>query len=103
MKSDDCRYHSFKQHHIFQKHGILCALLYGAGVWGGSLNTENNKRLTTIQRMFLLKFMKVYRATSTQVLSVLAGIPPLYLSAKAEFQKFKGLPFLKDRSCSGCR
>ncbi|GBL76173.1 hypothetical protein AVEN_234454-1 [Araneus ventricosus] len=33
--------------------------------------------------------MMVYRTTSTQVLGVLAGIPPLYLSAKAEFQKFQ--------------
>ncbi|GBL86917.1 hypothetical protein AVEN_218662-1 [Araneus ventricosus] len=65
------------------------ALLYDAGVWGGSLNNENIKRLATIQRVFLLKFMKVYRTTSTQVLGVLAGIPPLYLSAKAEFQKFQ--------------
>ncbi|GBN28880.1 hypothetical protein AVEN_174986-1 [Araneus ventricosus] len=32
--------------------------------------------------------MKVYRTTSTQVLGVLDGIPPLYLSAKAEFQNF---------------
>ncbi|GBM33330.1 hypothetical protein AVEN_194938-1 [Araneus ventricosus] len=64
-------------------------LLYGAGVWGGSLNTENIKRLTTIQRVFLLKFMKVYNTSSTQVLGVLAGIPPLYISAKAEFQKLQ--------------
>ncbi|GBL62221.1 Retrovirus-related Pol polyprotein from type-1 retrotransposable element R1 [Araneus ventricosus] len=65
------------------------ALLCGAGVWSGSLNTENIKRLTTIQRVFLLKFLKVYRTTSTQVLGVLAEIPPPYLSAKAEFQKFQ--------------
>ncbi|GBM40290.1 hypothetical protein AVEN_47128-1 [Araneus ventricosus] len=65
------------------------ALLYGAGVWGGSLNTENIKRLTTIRRVFLLKFMKVSSTSSTQVLGVLAGIPPLYLSAKAEFQKLQ--------------
>ncbi|GBL74884.1 hypothetical protein AVEN_243723-1 [Araneus ventricosus] len=69
--------------------GCRKPLLYGAGVWGGSLNTENIKRLTTIQRVFLLKFMKVYTTTSTQVLGVLAGIPPLFLSAKAEFQKFQ--------------
>ncbi|GBM28487.1 hypothetical protein AVEN_135656-1 [Araneus ventricosus] len=58
-------------------------------VWGGSLITKNIKRLATIQRVFLLKFMKVYRTTCTQVLGVLAGIPPLYLSAKLEFQKFQ--------------
>ncbi|GBM38476.1 hypothetical protein AVEN_24574-1 [Araneus ventricosus] len=33
--------------------------------------------------------MKIYRTTSTQVLGVLAGIPPLYFSAKTEFQKFQ--------------
>ncbi|GBL79991.1 hypothetical protein AVEN_29016-1 [Araneus ventricosus] len=33
--------------------------------------------------------MKVYRTTYTQALGILVGIPPLYLSAKAEFQKFQ--------------
>ncbi|GBL81361.1 hypothetical protein AVEN_143665-1 [Araneus ventricosus] len=64
-------------------------MLYGAGVCGGSLNAENVKRLTIIQRVFLLKFMKVYKTTSTQVLVVLAGILPHYLPVKAEFQKFQ--------------
>ncbi|GBM61125.1 hypothetical protein AVEN_152265-1 [Araneus ventricosus] len=67
------------------------ALLYGAGVWGGSLNNENIKRLTTIQRAFLLKFTKVYRTTSTQVLGVLAGIPPTLPFCQSRISKISGL------------
>ncbi|GBM12899.1 hypothetical protein AVEN_114973-1 [Araneus ventricosus] len=70
-------------------HVIEKALLFGAGVWGGVLTTEHVRRLRSEQRVFLLKFSRAYRTTSTQVLNVLIGIPPLHLTAKAEFQKFQ--------------
>ncbi|GBO06904.1 hypothetical protein AVEN_142641-1 [Araneus ventricosus] len=65
------------------------ALLYGASVWGGALNKYHVDRLHTIQRIFLLKFARGYRTTSTNVLNVLTGIPPLHITAKAEFLKFQ--------------
>ncbi|GBM40813.1 hypothetical protein AVEN_137319-1 [Araneus ventricosus] len=64
-------------------------LLPTLGVWGGDLNKYHVDRLHTIQRIFLLKFARGYRTTSTNVLNVLTGIPPLHITAKAEFLKFQ--------------
>ncbi|GBN22392.1 hypothetical protein AVEN_142076-1 [Araneus ventricosus] len=58
-------------------------------VWGGDLTTEHVRRLSSVQRVFLIKFSRTFRTTSTQVLNVLTGIHPLHLTAKAEFQKFQ--------------
>ncbi|GBM68894.1 Putative protein in type-1 retrotransposable element R1DM, partial [Araneus ventricosus] len=65
------------------------ALLYGASVWGGALTKIQVNRLHSIQRIFLLKFTRGYRTTSTNVLNVLTGIPPLHISAEAEHIKFQ--------------
>ncbi|GBM07478.1 Putative protein in type-1 retrotransposable element R1DM [Araneus ventricosus] len=65
------------------------ALLYGASVWGGVLTKTQIKRLHSIQRMFLLKLSRGYRTTSTNVLNILTGLPPLHITAEAEFIKFQ--------------
>ncbi|GBN29328.1 Retrovirus-related Pol polyprotein from type-1 retrotransposable element R1 [Araneus ventricosus] len=65
------------------------SLLYGAGVWGGALTKVQADRLHSIQRIFLIKFSRGYRTTSTNVLNVLTGIPPLHITAEAEFKKFQ--------------
>ncbi|GBN98468.1 hypothetical protein AVEN_273686-1 [Araneus ventricosus] len=65
------------------------SLLYGASVWGGALTKIQADRLHSIQRVFLLKFTRGYRTTSTNVLNVLSGIPPLHITAEAEFKKFQ--------------
>ncbi|GBO39149.1 Putative protein in type-1 retrotransposable element R1DM [Araneus ventricosus] len=65
------------------------SLLYGAGVWGGALTKVQADRLHSIQRIFLIKFSRGYRTTSTNVLNVLTGIPPLYITAEAEYKKFQ--------------
>ncbi|GBN17351.1 Putative protein in type-1 retrotransposable element R1DM [Araneus ventricosus] len=65
------------------------ALLYGASVWGGALTKNQIDRLHRIQRIFLLKFTRAFRTSSTNVLNVLTGIPPLHIVAKAEFIKFR--------------
>ncbi|GBM71097.1 Putative protein in type-1 retrotransposable element R1DM [Araneus ventricosus] len=65
------------------------ALLYGASVWGGVLTKNQIDRLHSIQRIFLLKFIRAFRTPSTNVLKVLTGIPPLHIVAKAEFIKFR--------------
>ncbi|GBL74895.1 hypothetical protein AVEN_243730-1 [Araneus ventricosus] len=64
------------------------ALLYGASVWGEALTKNQIDRLHSIQRIFLLKFTRAFRTSSTNVLNVLTGIPPLHIVAKAEFIKF---------------
>ncbi|GBO15261.1 Putative protein in type-1 retrotransposable element R1DM [Araneus ventricosus] len=65
------------------------ALLYGASVSGGALTKNQIDRLHSIQRIFLLKFTRAFRTSSTNVLNVLTGIPPLHIVAKAEFIKFR--------------
>ncbi|GBM29165.1 hypothetical protein AVEN_50201-1 [Araneus ventricosus] len=65
------------------------ALLYGASVWGGALTKNQIDRLHSIQRIFLLKFTRAFRTSSTNVLNVLTGIPPLHIVAKDEFIKFR--------------
>ncbi|GBM26851.1 Putative protein in type-1 retrotransposable element R1DM [Araneus ventricosus] len=65
------------------------ALLYGASIWGGALTKHHISRLHSFQRVFLLRFTRAYKTTSTNVLNVLTGIPPLHITAKAEFCKFQ--------------
>ncbi|GBM94020.1 Putative protein in type-1 retrotransposable element R1DM [Araneus ventricosus] len=65
------------------------SLLYGASVWGGALTKTQADRLHSIQRVFLLKFTRGYRTTSTNVLNVLSGIPPLHITAEAVYKKFQ--------------
>ncbi|GBN40337.1 Putative protein in type-1 retrotransposable element R1DM [Araneus ventricosus] len=65
------------------------ALLYGASVWGGALTKNQITRLHSIQRIFLLKLSRGYRTTSTNVLNVLTGLPPLHITAEAEYIKFQ--------------
>ncbi|GBN60682.1 hypothetical protein AVEN_5644-1 [Araneus ventricosus] len=65
------------------------ALLYGASIWGGALTKPHISRLHSFQLVFLLRFTRAYKTTSTNVLNVLTGIPPLHITAKAEFCKFQ--------------
>ncbi|GBN29614.1 Putative protein in type-1 retrotransposable element R1DM [Araneus ventricosus] len=65
------------------------ALIYGASVWGGALTRTQIIRLHSIQRIFLLKLTRGYRTTSTNVLNVLTGLPPLHIIAEAEYIKFQ--------------
>ncbi|GBN92373.1 Putative protein in type-1 retrotransposable element R1DM [Araneus ventricosus] len=65
------------------------AMLYGASVWGGALTKAQITRLHSIQRIFLLKLTRGYRTTSTNVLNVLTGLPPLHIIAEAEYIKFQ--------------
>ncbi|GBL89519.1 Putative protein in type-1 retrotransposable element R1DM [Araneus ventricosus] len=65
------------------------ALLYGASIWGGALTKHHISRLHSFQRVFLLRFTRAYKTTSTNVLNVLTGIPALHITAKAEFCKFQ--------------
>ncbi|GBM37883.1 hypothetical protein AVEN_193398-1 [Araneus ventricosus] len=60
-----------------------------ASVWGGALTKNQIDRLHSIQRIFLLKCTRALRTSSTNVLNVLTGIPPLHIVAKAKFIKFR--------------
>ncbi|GBM05528.1 hypothetical protein AVEN_94802-1 [Araneus ventricosus] len=64
---------------------IESVLLFDASVWGGALTKNQIDRLHSIQRIFLLKFTRAFRTSSTNVLNVLTDIPPLHIVAKDEF------------------
>ncbi|GBL92453.1 hypothetical protein AVEN_174731-1 [Araneus ventricosus] len=54
----------------------------GAGAWGSHLvfrTYSANRKLSTIQRPFLLAISGAYRITSTAVLQVILDIPPFHL------------------------
>ncbi|XP_035206671.1 uncharacterized protein LOC118181618 [Stegodyphus dumicola] len=59
-------------------------VLYGAAIWGNTLNVSMRRLLLSMQRLQLLLICKGYRTTSTTALQVLAGIPPLDLQAERE-------------------
>ncbi|GBO14456.1 hypothetical protein AVEN_255569-1 [Araneus ventricosus] len=68
---------------------IEMILLYGESIWDEALTKFHISRLHTIQRILLLRITKAYRTISTNVLNILTGIPPLHITAKAEFHKFQ--------------
>ncbi|XP_055939410.1 uncharacterized protein LOC129969036 [Argiope bruennichi] len=49
------------------------ALLYGSSIWGGDLTKAQISRLHTIQWIFLIRFTRAYRTTSTNLLNVVTG------------------------------
>ncbi|GBN37065.1 hypothetical protein AVEN_59035-1 [Araneus ventricosus] len=57
--------------------------------FGGFLYRTQTKRLHSIQRIFLVQFTRAYRATSTNALNVLTGIPTLHIVARAMYLKFQ--------------
>ncbi|GBN98262.1 hypothetical protein AVEN_43841-1 [Araneus ventricosus] len=66
----------------------------GVGFQGGCFPPSSKnfpkRNSTTPKSVFLLRFTRVaYKTTSTNVLNVLTGIPPLHITAKAEFCKFQ--------------
>ncbi|GIY48977.1 uncharacterized protein CDAR_613771 [Caerostris darwini] len=56
-------------------------ITYGFEIWYKD-NARQNSKLNTLQRIGLLNITKYYRTTSSDALSVLAGIPPLYITLK---------------------
>lgn len=58
-------------------------LTYAAGIWAPRLNNNEKLLLQRAQRPFLLRITRTYKTTPTEALNVLAGIPPLSLTALA--------------------
>lgn len=72
-------------------------LLYGAGVWGGSLTKQAKDKLTSLQRPFLRQISRGYKTISTDALQVLTGIPPIVITLEYE-NKRTGILQLKNKS-----
>ncbi|GBN38038.1 Putative protein in type-1 retrotransposable element R1DM [Araneus ventricosus] len=59
-------------------------LLYGASAWALSFSPKLEKKLSSIQRIFLLYITCSYRTTPTAALQTITGIIPLHLKAQQE-------------------
>ncbi|XP_023231127.1 uncharacterized protein LOC111631159 [Centruroides sculpturatus] len=65
------------------KAAVEPALLYAVQVWHEALNNVHMRRkLTSIQRKYLIKINRAYNTAPTSALQVLANLPPVHLQAK---------------------
>lgn len=56
---------------------VLSKILYGSPIFYNKLNCKGLTKLTSVNRIFLLKLSNAYRSTSNSALNVLTGIPPI--------------------------
>lgn len=61
-------------------------ILYGWEVWFPDLKIHAIRRLSSCQRSGLMSIIKAYRDVSTEALCVLAGIEPIYIKLKNDFE-----------------
>lgn len=63
-------------------------ITYGCGVWGKHLSRDQVTRLTSIQRIFLLKISSGFRTSSGISLYSVTGIPPVHHVVNVLYKKF---------------
>ncbi|GBN42815.1 hypothetical protein AVEN_222844-1 [Araneus ventricosus] len=56
----------------------------GAAAWGHNMTSRLQKKLDSIQRLFLLYITGAYRTTATAALQVVTGLQPLHLQIQQE-------------------
>ncbi|GBL73876.1 hypothetical protein AVEN_230823-1 [Araneus ventricosus] len=61
-------------------------LAHGAVAWCLEPTVRIARKLSTIQRPFLLVISGVYRTTSTAALQIILGIPPLHLQLQRDLE-----------------
>ncbi|GBL94907.1 hypothetical protein AVEN_173300-1 [Araneus ventricosus] len=59
-------------------------LCHGAAAWGHNMTSRLQKKLDSIQRLFLLYITGAYRTTPTAALQVVTGLQPLHLQIQQE-------------------
>lgn len=64
-------------------------ILYASEIYYPYLNVHGRRRLTSLQRLFLIKIGKTYRTVSTDALQVITGIPPIVLRAELKYKLFQ--------------
>ncbi|GBL78342.1 hypothetical protein AVEN_42869-1 [Araneus ventricosus] len=69
---------------LLYKTVIERTLCYGAAAWGHNMTSRLQKRLESIQRLFLLYITGVYRTASTAALQVVTGLQPLHLQIQQD-------------------
>ncbi|GBM57626.1 hypothetical protein AVEN_36615-1 [Araneus ventricosus] len=64
---------------LLYKTVIEKTLCHGAAAWGHNMTSRLQKKLDSIQRLFLLYITAAYRTTPTAALQVVTGLQPLHL------------------------
>ncbi|GBN21118.1 hypothetical protein AVEN_3278-1 [Araneus ventricosus] len=64
-------------------------LCHGANIWAENLTEKIKRKLSSVQRKFLLSIISAYHTTATSSLQTITGIPPLHLIAHKEAKYFK--------------
>ncbi|KAG8230191.1 hypothetical protein J437_LFUL006123 [Ladona fulva] len=78
-----------KNLYILYKGLVESIILYGAEIWGGTLNKILMKKLLSLQRNMLLLVSKAYRTVSGDALQVITGTLPIDLKVKERIQLYK--------------
>ncbi|GBM57964.1 hypothetical protein AVEN_72915-1 [Araneus ventricosus] len=69
---------------LLYKTVIERTLCHGAAAWGHNMTSRLQKKLDSIQRLFLLYITGAYRTTPTAALLVVTGLQPLHLQIQQE-------------------
>ncbi|GBM43112.1 hypothetical protein AVEN_222168-1 [Araneus ventricosus] len=69
---------------LLYKTVIKRTLCHGAATWGHNMTSRLQKKLDSIQRLFLLYITDAYRTTPTAALQVVTGLQPLHLQIQQE-------------------
>ncbi|GBL78016.1 hypothetical protein AVEN_195750-1, partial [Araneus ventricosus] len=69
---------------LLYKTVIERTLCHGAVAWGHNMTSRLQKKLDSIQRLFLLYITGAYRTTPTAALQVVTGLQPLHLQIQQE-------------------
>ncbi|GBM10142.1 hypothetical protein AVEN_258746-1 [Araneus ventricosus] len=69
---------------LLYKTVIERTLCHGAAAWGHNMTFRLQKKLDSIQRLFLLYITGAYRTTPTSALQVVTGLQPLHLLIQQE-------------------
>ncbi|GBL79770.1 hypothetical protein AVEN_18285-1 [Araneus ventricosus] len=77
-------------------------LAHEAAAWSRNLAQRHEKKLSSIQKLFLLNITGAYRTTSTAALQVIAGFMPLHLKIKLE-SEYVRIAWLRQNIVGGGR
>ncbi|GBM83752.1 hypothetical protein AVEN_189713-1 [Araneus ventricosus] len=75
---------SKKHRHQLYKTVVERMLALGAAAWCINQSSKLSRKLSSIQRPFLLSLTGAYRTTATAVMQTRLGIPPLHLQLQME-------------------
>ncbi len=78
----------------------MSVLLYGAPIWADAINARQYRRteMVSVQQKAALRCVSAYRIVSTEVVCVLAGIPPIEIVADERRRVYSATRWVKLKS-----